>query len=76
MIYRLTETIIEYHPFDLDAWKCGEKQKWLAGRVVPPEIYNQPHYHFGEYYVLDYFERARWQGYKFYSFDFDFRKVS
>ena len=67
MCYRLTETIIEYHPDDLDKWKNGEKEKWLAGRVVPPEVYNQPRYHFGEYFVVNYFEKAFWHGYTFYS---------
>ena len=74
MIYRLTETLIEYHPDDLDAWKRGEKKKWLGGRVVPPEVYNQPRYHFGEFFVLNYFEKARWHGFCFYSFDSSLEK--
>jgi hypothetical protein len=68
MLYKLTETVIEYHPDDLDAWKRGEKHKWLDGRIVPPEVYNQPRYHFGEYFVMNFFEKARWHGYCFYSF--------
>jgi hypothetical protein len=63
ILYSHTETLIEYHPDDLDAWKRGEKKKWLGGRVVPPEVYNQPRYHFGEYFVLNYFEKAWWHGF-------------
>jgi hypothetical protein len=68
MLDKLTETIIEYHPDDLEAWKNGIKDKWLEGRKVPPEVYHQTRYHFGEYFVLNYFEKARWHGYCFYSF--------
>ena len=68
MLYKLTETIIEYNSDDLEAWKNGDKHKLLDGHKVPPEVYNQPIYHFGEYFVLNYFEKARWQGFVFYSF--------
>jgi len=68
MLYKLTEIIIEYHPDDLEAWKNDKKDKWLEGRKVPPEVYHQTRYHFGEYFVMNYFEKARWHGYCFYSF--------
>jgi hypothetical protein len=68
MLYNLKETIIEYHPDDLEAWKTNKKDKWLEGRVVPPEVFHQSRYHFGEYFVLNYFEKALWRGYCFYSF--------
>jgi hypothetical protein len=68
MGYKLTETVIEYHPADLVTWKKNEKDKLLGNRKVPQEVYNQPEYHFGEYFVLTYFEKALWHGYCFYSF--------
>ena len=69
MLYHLTETVIEYHPNDLEEWKHGDKQKLLAGRKVPPEIHNQPEYHFGENFVLKHYEQKGWNGFTFYSFD-------
>jgi hypothetical protein len=67
MLYKLTETIIEYNPADLEAWKRGEKDKWIGDREVPNDVYNQPGYHFGEYYVLNQFEKEGWHGYVFYA---------
>jgi hypothetical protein len=64
---RLSAIVIEYHPADLEAWKCGEKKKWLKDSTVPPEVYNQPRYHFGEYFVLTCFEKALWKGYCWYA---------
>lgn len=64
---RLTEIVIEYHPADLEAWKRGEKEKWLKDRTVPSEVYSQSEYHFGEYFVLTYFEKALWKGYCWYA---------
>jgi hypothetical protein len=67
MKYSLIETVIEYNPVDLESWKHGDKEKWLQGRIVPNDVNNQPNYHFGEFFVLNYFEKAHWQGYVYYA---------
>lgn len=63
----LTETVIEYHPSDLSAWKSGKKSKWTSSDRVPDQVHNQPTSHFGEYYVLSYFRKAHWSGFCFYA---------
>ena len=64
--FLIHETVIEYRLEDFAAWKRGEKELWLSGDV-PKDVYNQPPYHFGEYYTLHYFMKARWQGFCFYA---------
>lgn len=67
MSFTLVETIIEYNLADFEAWKRGDKKKLILDQKVPEDIYNQPNYHFGEYFVLNYFIKARWQGYVYYA---------
>lgn len=63
----IAETVIEYPGDDLAAWKIGDKKKLLEGHIPPGDVFNQPTYHFGEYFVLNYFMKARWFGYRFYA---------
>lgn len=67
MKIELTETVIEYHPDELSAWKSGKKDKWTGSEVLHSQLLNQPTSHFGEYFVLSYFKKARWSGYAFYA---------
>ncbi len=63
----LTETIFTYPQGLLDGWKNGEKG-WIPDSLfVPPEVYNQPHYHFGEYYALKKYLELGWQGTAYYA---------
>ncbi|BCT69431.1 hypothetical protein NNRS527_03054 [Nitrosospira sp. NRS527] len=68
MKIRITETVIKYREEDLTAWKnIEEKMKLLEGYSPPQDVFNQPTYHFGEYFVLNYFKKAQWSGYRFYA---------
>lgn len=68
MIYQITEEIFTYDPADFEAWKNGDKEKILNGRWVPKDVYNQPAYHFGEYFVLNHYAGLGWDGHIYYSF--------
>ncbi len=62
MKFEITETVFTYPKSLLDSWKQGEKS-WIPSELfVPPEVYNQPHYHFGEYFALTKFLELGWQG--------------
>lgn len=52
MLFRFTETVIPYKTAELTSWKEGDKSLIPDGNDVPSIVYNQPNYHFGEYYVL------------------------
>jgi hypothetical protein len=67
MKIQLKETVLEYRAEDLAAWKRGDKSRLLEGEEVLPEIYTQPNYSFREYFVLNYFKKARWKGFCFYA---------
>lgn len=60
------ETVIEYQVEDLANWVGGEKARWLSG-AVPPDIFNQKNYHFGEFFVLQHYRKKGWQGHRFYA---------
>ncbi len=66
MKMRMTETVIEFCEVDRTAW-VKDKNKLLEGHSPPPDVFNQPTYHFGEYFVLSYFKKAGWSGYRFYA---------
>lgn len=66
-MYLFNELVIDYTIEQLNAWKEGDKSlipKWIE---VPDEVYNQPNYHFGEYFVLRHFSAHGWRGFVNYA---------
>lgn len=63
----LKETVLTYPNVLLDAWKEGDKS-WIPDSLfVPNDVYNQPNYHFGEYYALAKYLELGWLGTAFYA---------
>lgn len=67
MLFRFTETVIPYKTAELISWKEGDKSLIPDGNDVPSIVYNQPNYHFGEYYVLKHFRDLGWSGFVDYA---------
>ncbi|BCK26064.1 hypothetical protein VCSRO63_3004 [Vibrio cholerae] len=67
MNFEITETIFSYPQSLLDDWKNGYKDWIPESLFVPQDVYNQPNYHFGEYYVLKKYLELGWQGTAFYA---------
>ncbi|EKO3892347.1 VRR-NUC domain-containing protein [Vibrio metschnikovii] len=67
MNFEITETIFSYPQFLLDDWKNGNKGWIPESLFVPQDVYNQPNYHFGEYYALKKYLELGWQGTAFYA---------
>ncbi|WP_322803969.1 VRR-NUC domain-containing protein [Vibrio alfacsensis] len=67
MKFVLKETVFTYPSALLGTWKKGEKD-WIPDSLfVPKDVYNQPNYHFGEYYALKKYLELGWQGTAFYA---------
>ena len=62
-MYHITELVLTYSQNELDLWKSGDKSLVPDWVDLPDVIFNQPNYHFGEYYVLQYFGNAGWRGF-------------
>jgi len=62
-MYRITELVLTYTQNELDSWKKGDKSLVPDWVDISDVIYNQPNYHFGEYYVLRYFGNTGWRGF-------------
>ncbi|WPC75933.1 VRR-NUC domain-containing protein [Vibrio porteresiae] len=67
MKFVLSETVFTYPKVLLDAWKEGKKDWIPDSLLVPQDVYNQPHYHFGEYYALTKYLELGWEGTAFYA---------
>lgn len=67
MKFEIIETVFSYHHTLLENWKKGNKDWIPESLFVPPEVYNQPSYHFGEYYALKQYLDMGWQGTAFYA---------
>jgi len=66
-MYRFTELVLDYTKEELDAWKQGDKSIIPIWSSIPNEVFNQPNYHFGEYFVLKYFSDRGWFGFVNYA---------
>ena len=66
-MYRFNERVISYPIEELKAWKKGDKFQIPKWTEVPDEVYSQPHYHFGEYFVLRHFSALGWRGFVNYA---------
>ncbi|MEH0676144.1 VRR-NUC domain-containing protein [Vibrio scophthalmi] len=67
MKHTIVETVFTYPKPLLKAWKDGEKSWIPQGISVPQDVFNQPNYHFGEYYALAQFAELGWKGSAFYA---------
>lgn len=67
MQFEVTETIFTYPNALLEAWKNGDKHWIPQSLLVPQDVYNQPNYHFGEYFALKQYLEQGWQGTAFYA---------
>jgi hypothetical protein len=67
MLHTFDEMVLTYDANQLTAWKNGDKSlmpHFVEKRAI---VANQPAYHFGEAFVLDYFHRAEgWLGFADY----------
>lgn len=68
MTYQIIEEVLMYAPADFEAWKNGDKEKILNGHWAPKDVYHQPSYHFGEYFVLKHYADLGWKGHTYFSF--------
>ncbi|WP_411992072.1 VRR-NUC domain-containing protein [Agarivorans sp. DSG3-1] len=63
----ISEIVFTYQKSLLEAWKEGDKS-WIPDELfVPDEVFNQPHYHFGEYFTLSKFQELGWHGSAYYA---------
>ncbi len=68
MIENVTETVLTYGDEQLRAWKAGDKSLAPSFLVVPPAVFNQPSYHFGEVFTLrSYHDRDGWLAFLLYA---------
>ncbi|TKF14857.1 VRR-NUC domain-containing protein [Vibrio genomosp. F6] len=67
MKFNVKETVFSYPQSMLDEWKIGHKEWIPESLFVPNEVYNQPRYHFGEYFALKQYLDAGWQGTAYYA---------
>ena len=66
-MYHIKELVLDYTKEELDAWKQGDKSIIPTWSSIPDEVFNQPNYHFGEYFVLKYFSDQGWFGFVNYA---------
>ena len=66
-MYKFNEIVLTYKSTQLDDWKKGDKSLIPAVIEIPDDVLNQQSYHFGEYFVLNYYMGKGWKGFVDYA---------